>query len=333
MRIGYITPEETDPLAFYRGTGPLTHMRKNYDDVEYFTIPNNVTWAELRKCDVVLLQRPFINEHLKVVDMANKWNIPVVADFDDWLMDLAPSNPAYHAFRDKQQIISQICNMVDGIMVATEQLKTSYGKLLLDQNKPMCVVPNAYDVDLFKKYRNDKNKKERSKIFLWRGGTSHMEDLLSVKDDYRELFKKYPDWEFVFLAQHPWFLDVKEFKNVKTADPMNLIDYYRAIHDTAPAIMTHPLTDTIFNRGKSMCSWLEATHARAAYIGPDFEEFHRDGIFNYGKVKSFFDMAELLLNNPILIEENYQESEAYINANLTLDIINKKRYQFLKSFC
>lgn len=327
MKIGYITPDETDALAFYRGSGPLSHLRKKVHDLEYEAMPNSISWASIRKYDLLFMQRPWLVEHLKIAELADKWNVPLVIDFDDWLMELPVSNPAYEAFNKNKKNIVQICNAASAIIVATNKLAELFKTLLIDPNKPVVVVPNAYDVDLFKKYRNEKNIKDKKKIFAWRGGNSHMEDLLSVKQDYLNLFQSFPDWEFVFIAQHPWFLEAKA-PNVKTADALKIIEYFRALHDTAPAILAHPLADSDFNRSKSMCSWLEATHARAAFIGPDFEEFHRDGITNYNG--NFFEVAAELLNHPEKILINYEKSEKYIQENLTLDRVNAIRYSVFK---
>lgn len=328
IKIGFITPDETDPLAFYRGTGPLTRLRKKAINFDYEHIPNNISWASIRKYDVIFMQRPWLPEHLQIAELCDKWNVPLIIDFDDWLFDLPISNPSYEPFHKNKKNIVQIANAATAITVATKKLGELFKSLLIDQNKTIEVIPNAYDVELFSKYRNDNNVKDRRKIFAWRGGNSHMKDLLSVKQDYLNLFDSYPDWEFVFIAQNPWFLDTNA-PNVKTADALKIIEYFRALHDTAPAILAHPLYDCDFNRAKSMCSWLEATHARAAFIGPDFEEFNRDGIINYKD--NFFEVASDLLNNPEKILINYEKSEKYIKENLTLDIVNAKRYYLFAS--
>ena len=327
IKIGLITPDETDALAFYRSTGPLTHLIRNHPEFEYQFIAGTVSWATLRKFDLIFIQRPWLAEHVQICELANKWSVPIIADFDDWLLDLPVSNPAYDAFNRNKKNITHILNLVDSIIVATDKLKTLTQSVLLDQKKPIHVIPNAYDKDLFKKYRHDGNIKPRNKYFAWRGGNSHMQDLMSVKQDYLNLFDSFPDWDFIFIAQHPWFFESKA-KNVKTADPLKIIEYFRALHDTAPSIVAHPLFDCDFNRAKSMCSWLEATHARAAFIGPDFEEFQRDGVTRY--TNNFFEVAADLLSNPEKIVSQYEASERYIQKYLSLDVVNLKRVEAFK---
>lgn len=330
MKIAFVTPSLSDPLSFYRGSGPLNHLCRNYD-VQYEHLESDISWAKLCRFDLVYIQRPFDDQHLKVCQIANKCGIPIVGDFDDWLYDLPPSNPAHLAFKKQQKTFVQIVNSLDRIIVATNKLGEMIKGLLLDQNKPIDLIPNAYDVRLFKKYRHEKNIKERKMIFAWRGGNSHQADILSVKDDYQKLFKAYPQWQFVFIAQHPWILDAGDFPNVQMADPLGVLEYFRAFHDSAPSIVAHPLVDNDFNRCKSMCSWLESTHARAAFIGPDFEEFQRDGIEVYNAQRSFFDVAASFLDDPRKIFENVAKSEAYISKHLTLDVVSVKRMESLKA--
>jgi hypothetical protein len=326
MKIALVTPDPADALSFYRASGPLIHLSKNYN-FQYEHLANDITWASLKKFDAVFMHRPYLPEHLLVVEMANEWNVPVIGDFDDWLYELPVSNPAHGAFKMHQKTFSQIVNCLDAVMVTTTKLQELMRGICLNQDKPITVVPNAYDHKLFTSYRHDNNLKERKMIFAWRGGNSHNGDLLSVKQDYRNLFASFPTWQFIFIAQNPWILEPAEFKNVQTADALKIVKYFKALHNTAPAILAHPLEDNEFNRAKSMCSWLEATHARAAFIGPDFEEFHRDGILNYNSEKSFFECASQLLNDPQRIVENYWKSEYYIRKHLTLDVVNETRFK------
>lgn len=332
MRIAYITPDVADPLAFYRGSGPLSRLRKTHGaEFDYDYLSSEINWASLKRCDMIFMQRPWVGDHMEICNMANKWGIPIVGDFDDWLYDLPVSNPAYHIFNSNKKTFVQIVNALDRITVSNEHLKKMIKTVLLDQEKPIHVIPNAYDTDLVKKYRHAGNVKPRDMVFAWRGGNSHQEDLFSVREDYRNLFKSFPEWQFVFIAQHPWTIThEKEFKNVQTADALKIVEYLRAIHDSKPAIVAHPLIDNDFNRCKSMCSWLEATHARAAFIGPDWEEFKRPGITNYGPEKSFFQAASEMLGEPQKIVENYRASEEYMMQNLTLDKINELRAQVFR---
>jgi hypothetical protein len=167
---------------------------------------------------------------------------------------------------------------------------------------------------------------DRNKIVLWRGGASHTQDLLSVRQGWVELVSRHTDWQFVFMNCYPWWLGEVP-SNVRFIEGMNAIDYMAAIQKISPAVMTHPLVDTDFNRCKSMCSWIEASHAGAAFVGPDFEEFERPGLERYtpGNSESFYKVISGLMNDPSRIVHNAKLGQAEILGPLSLREVNKTR--------
>lgn len=323
MQVLYITPNSTDPLAFYRGTGPLRRMRQDISGFSY-TDSKEVNWSTIVAYDLVFVQRPFKPEHLQIVELCNKWGVPVVADFDDLLSDLDTANPAYHAFMESRDSFIKIITQVNGIIVANDALGVRLKEL--GATCPIKTVPNAYDSRLFP---YTEQLIERQKIILWRGGNSHVQDLMSIRDDHERLIADFPDWNFVFIGQDPWWLTKRD--NIKLVNGMGILEYMHAIHTIAPAVMYHPLSDTLFNRSKSMCSWLEASHARAAFIGPDFEEFHRSGIVNY-KQGEFYKTASELMNSIDRIRDSILTSRAHIAEHLELRVVNRLRHEFFRQF-
>ena len=318
MKILYVTPNPTDPLAFYRGTLPLAEMRKDYPEFEY-TIAANVNWANLTAHDLVFMQRPYTSEHGRIVDMCKKWRKPLVLDFDDWLYELSPDNPAVHVYSDKTHY-HKAAEMADAIMVTTTDMQEYYEA---DHGIKTHVVPNAFNDRLL----DFRPVEDHSKIVLWRGSNSHTQDLLSVRQGYLKLIKEHTDWQFVFINMPPWWLG-DNFENVKTVAPRDALDYMRMLNNIKPAIMAHPLSDCRFNRAKSMCSWLEASGCGSAFVGPDFPEYSREGIINYtpGDSKSFYNEINQLITDPIDIIESAKTSQDIIKKHLLLKDVNKLRY-------
>jgi hypothetical protein len=320
MKLLYITPNSNDPLAFYRGTGPLCRMRQDYKDFD-FTDGKDISWATVRAHDLVFIQRPYKPEHLDIMKICKKWNVPVVIDYDDWLLDLPESNLAVDAFNASKATVMEISKLADHVMVTTEKLKELMTHIDVTN---VTVVPNAYDARLFP-YR--RHQMDRSKIFLWRGGNSHLEDLLSVREALDELIAKHQDWKFGFIAQHPWML--RPAHNLHFIGGMGIVEYMKFIHDSCPAIMSHPLKRSAFNEAKSMCSWIEATHARACFVGPNFQEFERPGLVTYeaDNSESYFKAVDQLITNPGLLIPNMSLSEGEILSSLEIRAVNKIRYE------
>ncbi len=320
MKILYITPNSNDPLAFYRGSGVLGKMRKDYSDFE-FTDGKDISWATVTSHDLVFIQRPYKSEHMEIIRICKKWCVPVVIDFDDWLFQLPESNLAVDAFDASRELFVEISKSADHVIVATEKLKELMERIDVTN---VTVIPNGYDSRLFP-YRH--HEMDRSKIFLWRGGNSHLEDILSVAPAINELVAKHKDWVFGFIAQRPWMLAKAD--NLKFIGGMGIVEYFKFIHDTTPAIMSHPLKNCEFNEAKSMCSWLEATHARSCFVGPNFKEFDRSGVVQYAVDSSedFFRVVDKLITTPQLIVQNMRLSEAEIMGPLELRACNAERYK------
>lgn len=321
MKILYVTPNPSDALSFYRGAGPLRRMRETYD-MDYDT-PSSLNWSTVVNCDLVFFQRPYTKEHVSVIELCRKWGVPFVVDYDDWLYELSPDNPAFHTYINNKEHYHHAAESCNALTVATEDM----AKLYLDEfGIETTVVPNAYDTRLF----TPRPLVDHNKIVLWRGSNSHIQDLISVRSGWLELINKHKDWSFVFVNVPPWWLGA-QYDNVQTVGPRSVIDYMAMMQEIKPAIVTHPLTDCAFNRAKSMCSWIEASHAGAAFVGPDFKEYQRDGITNYTAEdgESFFNAIDGLITEPVKIIDNAKKGQSLITNELSLERVNEKRWDVL----
>ena len=323
MKILFVTPNPSDALSFYRGAGPLRRLREHHD-IEYVQ-PSEMNWATVVNCDLVFFQRPYTADHKKVIEICKQWGVPCVVDYDDWLYELSADNPAFHTYNNNKDNYHYAAESADALMVATHDMADLY----MDRyGIEATVIPNAYDDQLFTPRPLD----EHDKIVLWRGSNSHTQDLVSVRKGWLSLIRKHTDWQFVFINVPPWWLS-EGFENVKTVAPRSTREYMDMIQKLKPAIMTHPLMDCAFNRAKSMCSWIEASHAGAAFVGPDFLEYQRDGITNYkaGDSSSFHEAIDGLITEPTRIIENARKGQRLITGELSLREVNKKRMEVFRS--
>lgn len=323
MKSLVVTPSTTDPISFYRGAHPLRRLRQSYDYDFEFT--DAVNWSTISNVDNVFLHRGFIPQHAEVAQICKNWGMPIWGDYDDWLLGLTIDNPAYSRFDGNRDAIKKCMAALDLCFATTEHL----AQLLRNEGvKNVVVAPNAYDHRLFEYARR---QKERLKICLWRGSSTHNHDLLSVLPGLEDIFKKHSDWHFIFAGHNPSWLFKEKHANVHYVEPKSTLDYMQMIWDIAPSVVYHPLTATDFNRAKSMCSWLEATHAGAAFLAPAFDEFVRPGITNYEaeNSQSFFEKMDALLSDPNQIKDNVQASMGEIAQNFTLEKVNEIRWKAL----
>ncbi len=104
-----------------------------------------------------------------------------------------------------------------------------------------------------------------------------------------------------------------------------------SLSEAAPSAMIFPLHEHPFNRCKSNIAWLEATFAGAACIAPDWAEWRHPGVLNYTDEHSFSDQMNSVMRGDVDVEDLARTSWAYIQDNLTLEKVNKLRWQVVTS--
>lgn len=331
--LAMICPDPTDPTSFYRGMGWYNHLRK----LQPIDLVNSgqYNWPIIGACDVVFMQRPFLPEYLKIAQMVKEAGIPLIIDYDDYLFDLKHDNPTYAKYMSAsiQSCVTELCSLADVITVSTNNLKKALQNRKIESR--IEVIPNSYDQSLFK-YAT--NYKKRNPYILFRGSTSNVMNLSFYKKAILENVKKFPDYKFLFLNIHPWFLYDSctiEDKNVMFMPGLPIKEYFSSIYHMAPKVMYHTLMNHIFDLCRSHCSWLESTHARAAFLGPNFDEFDRCGITAYDiRTPDSFatELGNLISKPEDEIEHLWKMSQQEITEKYTLDIVNKKRWDIMNEF-
>lgn len=321
-RILQVIPNETDPTSFYRGVGPITRLQKAYPELVFDSPPARMSWDTLMKYDIAFFQRPRVSQSVSAMQMCINMGLKIWVDYDDNYLEVPRDNPEYTTFEKSVSNIKEILRYADIVTVTTDHLKKVYYPF----NSNVVVIPNAIDLKLM----NDEPVPGIHKFVTWRGGTGHMGDLLEVKDEVIEAAKSNPDWTFHFLGFNPTFItDHIRHCHHPHAD---IITYLDRLQRLQPKIHVVPLTDHSFNRSRSCNAWTEATYAGAATIAPDFEEWQKPHITNYTKGK-LFDALDHLMKNETEAEYLMRNSWEYIKENLSLESINKLRFQVIQDLC
>lgn len=334
INLGVICPIQTDATSFYRGLGPLSQLRKDFDDLS-LVFPQEVNWSSLSLCDALFLQRPFTAAHLKVAELAKANRVPLWVDFDDDLFSVPAWNPCSSTYNkeDIQKNIATICAMADAVTVSTEPLKEKLQPL----SKRTLVIPNALPIQLL----GTPTKQERDlgpltegdgTLVLWRGSQTHRRDLTLAANACVELAQAHPSVTWFFLGDSPWFTDYMPEMQTITAPPVDPIDYFCLLQKIRPDIVIVPLEDCPFNRSKSNIAFLEATWAGAATLAPKFPEWEGwPGITHYTSSQGFKQALDGLLQLP---RPNRQDlvkaSWEAIEQKRTLGATNAIRAQVIK---
>jgi hypothetical protein len=321
-----VIPQSTDATAFYRSTGPLSHMRKDYKNIN-IVFANHIDWSVIKLCDAVFMQRPFRPQDLTVATITKENNRPLWVDYDDDLFSVPSDNPTHimYGSPDIQKNVANIIALADVVTVSTPALKKKYDPL----NKNIIVVPNGIDDDLLKGHELFRGDRRAS--IMWRGSQTHERDLMSVSGELLKIATERPNLQWEFVGYNPWFI-TDLIKGCRIEPGKDIPGYFRHIYQQRPGYFICPLFPNIFNKSKSNIAWIEATYAGAPCLAPSWEEWVRPGCLNYNGPTEFREKLIAMVGGDIDCDKQVQESWDYIRENLTMKKTNEIRKKIIEEF-
>lgn len=313
-------PQLTDATAFYRGTYPLGKL--NREGHIQLILNNDWAWYHLCMGNILFMQRPFLDGHVKLAEMAKTQGVPIVIDYDDDFLSCPTDNPNYETYSrpEIRENIYKLVNMADAVIVSTVTLIDRLKKL--NPNVRAYLIHNATDFELMD--RLVVPFKEPQKIVMWRGTNTHERDLMSIGHELIEVACANPDWKFYFIGYKPWFLMERMLPNQAVHIPgKEIFDYLKYLQELQPGIMIVPLANNEFNQAKSNIAWQEGTMAGSIVIAKGLSEWQQPGILSYQEPHAFKD----LLENAIQSEFTgaVLKSFEHIKENYNLEKTNQQR--------
>lgn len=318
-----ISPYAGDGTSFYRAAGVIPFLKREYNDITVTDLShrNDLDWNDYAAYNVVILQRPFTEQHLKVITLLKKLNTKVIIDYDDDLLNLDCYNPYYTGYTRSKDSIEAICSLADEIWVSTESLMKTFSVY----NENITIVPNAHNDYLFPV--KDKRKFNiNTKKVAYRGGKTHELDVYNHFEEWLSIINDNQDFDFSFLGARFPFLETKCGDNYLIVEGLQIMDYFEYFFNLNPNIFIYPLEDTKFNQGKSNISWIEATYAGAVVLAPNnINEFkNKPGMLNFDK--KFLELFNTIKTDYRSLKILNDISWDYIQNNLLLSQVNQLRY-------
>jgi len=285
-----------------------------------------ITSHLLNGFDVIILSRPTSEYQLNIINLAKDLHKVVISDFDDDVLNVPVTNPNYKFYHSDRENICDCLSFSDEVWVTTESIKNSFGFY----NKNIHLIPNAHD-DIVFPVKDKKPFSEKNSV-MWRGGQSHILDIYQpgTAEWIVELINNNKEWQFYWLGQKFEWIEYRiKHGNFFYNPGASCIQFYKIMHDINPAIFFYPLTNNLFNNGKSNCSIIESSYSGSAYFGnTSLSEFNLPG------VKSLSELPYLLKGNHADELENMnKETWDYVQSELLVTHINKKRLDRLLNFC
>lgn len=303
--------------------GPMSYLAKHSEgDIQTF-LPQDgisVAWDRISEFDLIFMHRPCRPDDMKLLQLARLLNIPVWADYDDWLFDVPEWNQSSAAYHNQQTqtVMAGVIACADLVTVSTHSLYSQFKKI----NSQTVILPNAYRSDLFS-YRT-KEMGPRADTFVWRGSNTHDGDLHSVQSAFTHLDKR-----IHFLGGAPYsILSQMDKERYEKHEPVDLLMYWRKIVQLTPKVWLFPLDDCFFNQCKSNISWIEALHAGAMTVAPAFAEWKQPGVVTYeaGNADSFKEACRAVIDmDPVIHGQVVASAFEYMKSKYDITVVNEIR--------
>lgn len=329
IKIAAHIPNPHDATNWYRGTGPLSNLRRQFDEIEVSMI-REWSFSSVQMHDVAFFQRPSTASELEAIRICKRLNVPVIVDYDDLLFDIPTDNPAYGAYMNKatQENIINIMREADVIWVSTKELKRCIQIPQGSLNEKVYVIPNALDDHALVSGKRTMPPMVRHPSIVWRGSPTHQRDLVEYVPEILDVAELHPKNSFVFVGYNPWFLtDRMKQRQAIIAGAMPVGEFMDFLYGTAAQVGMVPLHDSRFNRCKSNIAWLEMTWSGSVVLAPDWEEWQHPGVIKYSDTESFQrGLTELLTSSPAKLSELNALSWKHIQEHFLLSKVNHLRY-------
>ncbi len=269
-------PQPLDGTAYWRVASPLSRLRQQAPNDFSFTIVASADTNDLLAHDVLLLQRPFLDDHLAAASIARSLGRKIWCDWDDDILDVPPNNGrvfVYQAEKHKSNVV-ELARIADVVTVTCEHLAQRFkDQVPIEHHGKIMIVPNALDPTLTLTDTNTDRLPVRQ--IAWRGGDSHNEDLSVMGDAFPKIAQETEGralWHFIGMNPY-WLLPKFPAESVFVHHWIgDVIGYLRFISRLRPAILAVPLCDTKFNRSKSNIAVIEAAWLGALPVVPRWLE-------------------------------------------------------------
>jgi len=287
-RILYLySDQKRGGIFHYRVKKPLETLRSegmfvDYLDSRMFNYGNMSLrfWeAALREYNMIICKHIQHDSTWDIVNaVCSQENKILVNDFDDNLFKVDSSNPNKEYFEEGTRLsimAKQQIEKSDALIVSTHELQDEYSQY----HDNIFVLPNLYDAKDYPQKRQFKEELVNQYIF-WGGSTSHELDLAMIMPAIRQLLTDKKNVMFVTMGYHPdaGFMsltkDQVENQWLRLSSVPSFAEYAKAITHVPATIAIAPLTDTLFNRGKSAIKYFEYASQGIPVVASDIGTYY-----------------------------------------------------------
>lgn len=334
MKVLYLN-SEYNGCAYWRMFEPARFLNMHSKDISVTYFPNeNYAYKTLKEWerlalshDLIVCARVSEPESLQTMLFVREVaQSPIVVELDDDWQTVEKENISYHFWHkgsDSCKIADSQMQWADIMHVSTFPLK----RAMLKYKKPTYISPNLIDYDkwqICKELASEELKKRDHVRIGWAGGANHYGDWLhsEILEALEVIAVKYPTVEFVFRGMNADFFKKQAsgqeveggrikivkgcFTDLSRIDLKNGVGFWewpKLVAEMDLDIVIVPLNDSVFNKSKSNCRYLEFSSLGIAGVYSDIYPYHEtieDGVTGYlvkNKKKDWIDKISHLIED------------------------------------
>ena len=293
------------------------------------------------KIDAVVFQRMDTLPMLSVaLGIRKTYNIPIIQENDDYVWDVPNTNPGSLEYRERN--IENQADANDPFMVARRSLgvydsyitTTPFLQEFFGNYSPTYICPNSVDINNRKAKPRKGHKGFR---IMFSSSAGHMENLELIKKPITEILKKYPNTTFYQYKHMPQLFKGTDLEHrVKTMDWREPDKYWQYLESFEPDICLAPLTDRLYNRGKSNLRlleyWSSGNNAVIASPVGHYKDTIKDGVNGiFAKQGEWAEKIEYLMENPSVREKIAKGGYETVKKDYNLETNARKWTDAVKS--
>lgn len=271
---------------------------------------------------------------------------PVITESDDWMFDLPSYNLAagpYQPNSDSEWLAHRQLEISDAFITSTQFIADNFKEMF--PGKPVYVIPNALDFDVWDNVSIPKNlteqemaqiqKKEGMIRIGYTGCANHNRDMDVMIKPLLKILEENKNVEFVYA--HPLdSLDKLKHPRVRCINRWVPIDYYpNELSAWGVDIGVAPLRDNKFNRAKSNLRWLEFSALKIPTVVSNVYPFkhsvrhEQDGLICSSELDWYESLKRLVTDAGERVALGNRAYER-VKADFNMAIVAKKYAEVLK---
>ena len=332
MKIGIAQDHQVPAsVRFYRTMGPVSFLEKQYPGLFQVDFRPAQYFAghemHVFPYDIMLIERPITGTALQIVRLCKSQGVITWVDYDDNLFQIPAYNKSRNYFSQSSNFktVQQIMSEADLVTVSTQALKNIYAGL----NKNVRVIPNTWNSFRFPLPESYSDAGTPIRM-AWRGGDKHSGDLNDVRVPFQNAVND-PAFDWRLFGDRPEpHITIKDNQHIGF---MLLFPYLKTLIQSSFDYLFVPLQANEFNKGKSNCSWIEATFAGAVTIAPmGFPEFDQPGVIRYKDNKHLKIIFDGIKKGKYDKRERVEASRTALMEKYHLGLANELRKNLLLEF-